>query len=371
MTKILALGDLHIGARGGSKYMREFIFNYLCDYVIPYCAKHNIKDIIQTGDITDIRKLIYAMDVYLLQTRLIPALQEHGITMHVIPGNHDIALADSVEISWTNVLQELSGGYIVEYATADDYTIAGQKICMVPWVCRTNLELTKEVIQNSKASVCVGHFEIAGFEMYRGTVSEHGSITEGELKGFKVVKSGHYHTRNGNGFIEYVGTPYHLTWQDYPDGENRGFEVWEMDNNEIVSQEFVPNTENQSVFRVFIYDQSLDANFKKYVDPAYLDKELGFSGQIVRVQVTNREASKNSFNKFVDAMKRCNAIDYMIIDKTELVATSEVTVDEAVLQMDVLQILNDKVERSAGIDTQSVMLKLKFLMEESQRRGLV
>lgn len=370
-SKILYLGDLHIGARGGSEYMRDFIFDYLINHVIKAAKNNGVTDIIQTGDLMDVRKSIYARDMDAIRNKLIPALKEAGITMHVIPGNHDIALSDSVSLSWTSVLEQMSGGVIKNYSLAGDYEIGGLLVCMVPWVCKENLEEIQCAIELSQADVCVGHFEIAGFDMYTGSTCEHGSITPEELKNFKMVKSGHFHCRSKQGVIEYVGTPYHLTWQDYPDGTDRGYGILEVEEGKVVGDNFFNNQEYQSVFRVFKYDQAEDPNFKKYVTPEYLNEELGFEGQIVRIQVTNREASKNTFKKFVDAMKRCKAIDYMIVDNTEIIATSEIVVDEAILQMDVLQILNEKVEKSAGIDVSSVKMKLSEIVAEAQTRELV
>lgn len=367
----LVIGDTHLGARSGSQFMREFIGKYLIEKVIKYCSDNGIKTIIQTGDFYDVRSSLYARDYDFLKKQLIPALQEHDITLYTFPGNHDIALADSVDISWTQLFEDMSDGSIINFEKPGDYKIGGELFCIIPWVCKDNYDQVLKAIEDSKAQVCIGHFELAGFEMYNGVVAEKGTLPNEIFEKFTQVLSGHYHTRSQYGCIRFIGAPYHLTWMDYPDGTNRGFEVISFDDQHNPAFEFVPNEESDSVFRVFEYSQDKDPNFKKYSDPEYLDNVLGFKGQIVRVQVTDREQSKNQFKLFCGALKKCKAIDYLVVDKTELITTSEIVVDEAVLQMDVLQILNEKVEKATGIDTNAVKLKLAEINREAQNRELI
>lgn len=362
----IVLGDTHIGARRGSKYMRQFIRDYLIDHVITYCKQHDIKRIFQLGDMFDVRAALYARDYDMAKNELVPALREAGVKLYTFPGNHDIALADSTDMSWTNLAETVGDGHIINFESPDDYNIDGVELCVIPWVCKDNYEDVVSAIEYSESKVCLGHFEFQGFEMYNGSYCETGSISTKLFEKFSQVLTGHFHTRSESGNIRYVGAPYHLTWQDYPDGTNRGFELMNVDDSGDIKFEFVPNSESQSVFRVFHYDQEKDENFKKYGDPKYLDKELGFEGQIVRIQVTNLEQSKHQYQKFIDALKSCKAIDYMVVNKTELVATSEITVDETVLQMDVLQILNDKIEKTSGLSRDSVKAKLADINKIAQ-----
>lgn len=368
----LFVGDTHIGCRNGSHHMRQFILNYLRNKVIAYAKQHGIKHIVQTGDLTDRRSSLYARDYYMIRDPLSTELAQAGVTLHTIPGNHDIALSDSVELSWTQMAEDISNGCIVNINHAGTYTVGGVRVCFIPWVCETNVEKIKAAVEASDAEVCVGHFEFEGFPMYQNSICERGSIGVEIFRKFKQVISGHFHTRSENGNIRYIGAPYHLNWQDYADGLNRGFEVMYKDSETgELSFEFVRNEESDSVFRIFVYDQANDPECDKYVTPEYLNDVLGFRGQIVRVQVVNKEASKNKFDKFLQAIKAAATIDYMVVDNTEIVATSEIVVDEAVLQMDVLTVLNEKVDKSAGIDAYSVKQKLAKINERVQTRELI
>ncbi|QGZ16005.1 hypothetical protein Kuja_0140 [Vibrio phage vB_VchM_Kuja] len=366
------LGDTHLGCRNGSHHMRSFIKNYIKNRVVAYCKEHNIKQIIQTGDMFDRRSTLYARDYYYTRNDLTSDLMFNNLTWTTIPGNHDIALADSVELSWTQMAEDVSNGFIKNINKAGDYYVGDVLVCFIPWVCEDNIEEVKQAVEKSNAKICVGHFEFAGFPMYQNSIAEKGTIGVEIFRKFQQVISGHYHTRSENGNIRYIGAPYHLNWQDYADGLNRGFEVMYInEETDEIKFEFVQNTESDSVFRVFYYDQANDPDYDKYVTPEYLNDVLGFKGQIVRVQVLNKEASKNKFDKFLQAIKAASTIDYMVIDNSEILVTSEVVIDEAVLQMDVLNVLNQKVDKSVGVDTASVKLKLLQINERAQKRELI
>ena len=52
--------------------------------------------------------------------------------------------------------------------------IAGYSISMMPWICAENYSDSMERLKDSDAAICCGHFEIAGFAMYRRMPSEEG-----------------------------------------------------------------------------------------------------------------------------------------------------------------------------------------------------
>jgi len=63
---------------------------------------------------------------------------------------------------------------------------------MVPWICAENFQESIDVMKNTPATLCMGHFEIAGFAMYRGMESHEG-LSKETFDKFDMVFSGHYH----------------------------------------------------------------------------------------------------------------------------------------------------------------------------------
>jgi len=354
------IGDLHIGARGGSPHARKFIKSYFLDYLFPKFKELGVQQYIQTGDAFDVRKSMHGLDMDFILNDFIPAHEQYGLEGYYLTGNHDITFRDTNRVSWVKVLEQLSEGHIISFREATDFVIGGIRICMVPWINRENIEHTMEVIESSTAEYAVGHLELSGFPMYRNSICEEGQIDLSALRKFKSVKSGHFHTKSSDGNVEYVGTPYHLTWQDFPDGNNRGFHTLDTETHEW---KFYPNPVELSLFRVFVYDWKRydeDTTLKlKLKDPTILEKEFGLKGSIVKIIVESRDNAKH-YADFCSALRKVDLIDYVVVDKTETKSvmstnsdgspTEQPLIDESMLQADILQILEGRIKNTEGID---------------------
>jgi DNA repair exonuclease SbcCD nuclease subunit len=354
--KIPLIGDLHIGARGSDPHVREFIKDYLSNF-FEYLAEHDLNTYIQAGDICDVRKAINAHDMDFIMNDFVDFHLEYGISGHILTGNHDIALRDSNKISWTKVIERMSMDFIKSYQEPTDVEINGVKFCMIPWINKDNYERTIAHIASTDAKYAIAHLELAGFPMYRNSISEEGQIELSTLKKFKHVFSGHYHTISQSGNITYIGTPYHLTWQDYPD--KRGFWILDTDTDEV---EFVQNSDDKTLFKLFIYDwKNIENNNEmmlKLKEPHCLENDFGFKNRIVQVIVMNRDNTRH-YNDFCNALRASQTIDYMTIDKTVQETTSSesegssesVDVSEETLHTDILEVLTTRIQKSeANID---------------------
>ena len=60
-------------------------------------------------------------------------------------------------------------------------------ICFIPWICDDNERESIRTIENTKATVAMGHLEIKGFEMHSGHMNEHGT----EKSMFKRFEKGY------------------------------------------------------------------------------------------------------------------------------------------------------------------------------------
>ncbi|NBP16620.1 hypothetical protein EBU95_19890 [bacterium] len=92
----------------------------------------------------------------------------------------------------------------------------------------------------SKADVCFGHLEIESFKMNSSKECEEGFKVSDLLKQFKLVISGHFHTRHerkfASGTILYAGNPFQM---DFGDADNdKGF--YTLDLNSL-NYEFIQN----------------------------------------------------------------------------------------------------------------------------------
>jgi DNA repair exonuclease SbcCD nuclease subunit len=161
-------------------------------------------------------------------------LEERGVTVYMLAGNHDTFHKNTNEVNSPNLLLAEYGNIeVIDSPKTID--VKGFEVCMLPWICAENYNDSITEINNTKSTICMGHLEIAGFSMYRGMESHEGFSAEIFNK-FDLVFSGHYHHRSNNGSIYYLGNPYELTWQDYNDP--RGFHLFDFSTRQL---DFIEN----------------------------------------------------------------------------------------------------------------------------------
>ena len=246
--KICILGDTHFGARGDSLDFHRYFEKFYDHVLFPYIKANDIEVIFQMGDLFDRRKYINFNSLHLCRQYFFDRCQILGVKVHTLLGNHDVAFKNTLEVNSTGLL--LNEYENVEYY--DDFQTVdfdGVSIDVMPWICDENEKEIFESIKKSKAQICFGHFEIAGFEMDKGNVCDHG-LDKKALNKYDIVLSGHFHHKSSDGNITYVGTPYEMTWSDYNDP--KGFHIFDTETREL---EFVKNP--YAMFNKVVYD---DAN---------------------------------------------------------------------------------------------------------------
>lgn len=232
--KVAVLGDLHWGCRNDlivfHKHQEIFFKQFIDDL-----KKHNIKHVIQLGDLFDRRKYINFRTLNEAKRIFFNLLEDAGVTLYTLVGNHDIHFRESMDIVSTSLLLgEYSNIHV--YTEPATLTLDNTTFDMIPWVCSENEAAVNTFIKSSKSDICCGHFEIEGFAMYRGIVAQ-GGMSVKTFDKYEQTWSGHYHTRSNKGSITYVGTPYELTWQDYND--TKGYHIFDTTDRSLT---FVPNT---------------------------------------------------------------------------------------------------------------------------------
>jgi hypothetical protein len=214
----------------------------------------------------------------------------------------------------------------------------------VPWICDENYEVTMKAIEKTDAQILMGHFEIQGFEMYRGAINHHG-LDKNIFSKFDMVLSGHFHHKSTHGNISYLGSPYQMTWSDYNDP--RGFHILDTETREL---EFIANPCH--IFHKLWYDDTT-MSVNDITDLTF-EKELTNSD--VKVIVKNKS---NPYlfdlwmNKLIDM--GCADIktveDHMnldIVDEDNLIDEAEDTLTILHKYVDSLEIRNhkDKVDNT-------------------------
>jgi len=253
--KAAIITDTHWGVRGDSKQFLDFFEKFYNNVFFPKLIEEGITTIFHLGDIVDRRKFINYVTLHHFKNIFINRLEELGITMHVIVGNHDIPYRNTNSI---NAMMELfRSPNIITYADPKDVEFDGVSIAMLPWINNENYTSSMEFVKKTKSQILFGHLELAGFSMYRGLES-HDGMDPGIFNKFDMVCSGHFHHKSSNGNIHYLGNPYELNWNDYND--NRGFHIFDSETREI---DFIQNP-----YRMFhkVWYDDVDTTLEKMLD---------------------------------------------------------------------------------------------------------
>jgi len=343
--KLCILGDCHFGARGDSLDFHNYFRKFYDECFFPYLEQNDIKTVFQLGDIFDRRKFINFNTLFLSRKYFFDKCKEHGIQLYTLLGNHDVAFKNTLEVNSPNLLlQEYDNITIYEdFATVE---FDGVQVDVVPWICDDNEQEIFQNMKESKAQICFGHFEIAGFEMDRGNVCDSG-LDNAKLSKYDVVLTGHFHHKSTKGNITYVGTPYEMTWSDYNDP--KGFHIFDTDTRDM---EFVKNP--FTIFNRIVYDDSkTDFEFWKKYDYKVL------ANTYVKVVVANKE-NPYLFEHVIDNLYKAGLSDLSIVeDFTE----TSIEVDDEIIDQaeDTLTIINKVID---GMNEDVESSKLKGIIKE-------
>lgn len=347
MSKIAIIGDLHFGVRGDSLNFHEFYERFYSEVFFPYLIKNNIKTVLQLGDLFDRRKYTNHVTLYESSKYFFSKFDEYNIQLITLLGNHDLFFRNSLEISSSGLfLNQFKNVTVIN--KPEIINIQGEDITVIPWICDENYAECVNLIESSKTNICVGHFEIENFKMYKGGINcEHGLKTE-LFKNFEYVWSGHFHHKSSRSNISYLGTPYPMTWQDY--GDQKGFHIFDLTKRNL---SFVKNP--LDIFIQVDYDDTdvTDVLKSVYLSENYLNQ---FNKKYVKVKVVNK-INPYHFDVFVDKLYTCDPIDISIIDDQEI-ELSDDAVDETA---DTLTIVNSYID---SITTDLEKSKIKLIMSQ-------
>ena len=350
--KIALITDTHFGARGDSPAFNEFFFKFWENKFFPYIQENNITTVVHLGDIVDRRKYINFSTLNSLRNRFVKRLRDLNIDFHVIVGNHDVPYRNTNEVNAMEELFSLESNLSI-YSKPKTVEFDGTKIAFIPWINHTNMPDVLEFIKQTPAQICFGHFEIAGFEMDKGSVCQEG-LDRGIFKKFDMTFSGHFHHKSTDGEITYLGNTYEMTWADYND--TRGFHIFDTDNREL---EFIENP--YRMFHKIVYDDKVESlesvNTKDY---------SFYKDTIVKVIVINK-SNPVLYDIFLDHLYKATPLDLSIVE--DFTDYSEVSDNDIINQSDDTITILDKYIESLELDLDKPKLKnmLRSIYFEAQK----
>jgi len=297
--KVAVLGDTHFGARNDNQAFHDYFEKFYSNVFFPTLKEREISKIVQLGDLFDRRKYVNFYTLKRSREYFFDQLVINNLHMDVFVGNHDTYFKNTNDVNSPDLLLQDYIGFVRVYSDPTDIDLDGLKVTLLPWVCSGNYEQCMEHIRNTDSQILFGHLELAGFEMHRGAVNDHGMDVKPFDK-FDLVMSGHYHHKSSRGNIHYLGTPYEMTWSDYDDP--KGFHIFDTKTREL---EFIRNP--YTMFQKWFYND-IEAN------PLELNESFdSAAGAIVKVVVKNK-TNPYWFDMYITALEKAGAIDIQVVD---------------------------------------------------------
>ena len=330
--KIALITDTHWGVRNDNIAFMDNSKKFLDEIFFPYLDTNNVRTVVHLGDLVDRRKYINFNTALRLREDFLHPLFERNIVLHIIAGNHDTYFKNTNRV---NALSEL-----VDQRYSDKFTIYDRfprevefdnlTVLMMPWICDENRQITLDKIKSTPAQIVFGHLELAGFEMYKGSMVSHGD-DRNLFSRFDMVLSGHYHHRSSDGTIYYLGSHSEFTWSDYNDP--KGFHILDTETRELT---FVPNP--YIMFEKVWYDDTEAGTKNSGVDIESL------KGKIIKV-IVKQKTDPYKFDMFIDQIEKVGVLEMQIVeDHLNLaVETDEEIVDEAESTINIFKKYIDQV----------------------------
>jgi DNA repair exonuclease SbcCD nuclease subunit len=338
--KIALINDSHFGARGDSQLFFDYFMKFFDDVFFPYIKEHNIHTVIHAGDLMDRRKFVNFNILNQMRERFVEKLQDEGVEMHCILGNHDVYYRNTNRV---NSVSELFGNApnIRIYEEPEVLTFGALDIAFLPWVNKENYDQSIEFIKTAEAPFLIGHLELDGYEVMRGVKFDNGMDPK-LFSRYEKILSGHFHCRQEKDNIYYMGTQYQITFSDL--NETKGFHILDTDTREI---EFIENP-YKMFYSVTYNDEDGPIEPDKF-DCQYLE------GAYVKLFVEHKE-HPYSFDRFMDKLYDCGVAKITVVE--ELVNadwTKEEIVDMA---QDTVTLINSEVDAMEEVKDKEKMKRI-------------
>lgn len=318
--KAVIINDTHFGFKNDSCLMLDYFLEFFQEELFPYMKKHEIKTMFHLGDLFDRRKYVNFKTLHRVRKEFLEPLQDMGIKVHAICGNHDTYYRNTNNI---NCLYELVGHFPnwSLYSEPTELHLSVGCVALLPWINPENELNASKFVSETTCSLLFGHLELCGFQSIRGTFIEQGYDPK-HFDKFEYVLTGHYHIKSDRDNIHYLGTQYQMGFSDVK--EKKGFHIFDFKERTL---EFVENPKKLFYTLDYYEDNKDPINFQKYQD-CY-----------VKIFIKQKTKS-NLFEKYIDKFYEAGVAELVVAE--DIGGNTELTSVD--IHKDTLQLLHEEIE---------------------------
>jgi DNA repair exonuclease SbcCD nuclease subunit len=189
--------------------------------------------------------------------RCLEKLGEAFDNFYMFVGNHDLYYKDKRDVSSTIFGRHIPGITLIdEIYTQDD-------VSLVPWLVGDEWKKIEKI----KSKYIFGHFELPSFYMNAMVqMPDHGDLRPSHFKHQEYVFSGHFHKRQVQGKVHYIGNAFPHNYADAWD-DDRGMMILDREND---AEPVYINWPNCPKYRTIKLSQLIDETDKIIKPKMYL-----------------------------------------------------------------------------------------------------
>jgi len=220
LTKTAAFTDIHWGAKANSNQHNEDCMQYVEWFCAQVRADPEIDNIIFLGDWFENRSAINVSTLKYAYNGL-QMISELGLPIYFIVGNHDLYYRHSREIHSVTPYNEFAGLTIIDEPTIIKEIHNG--VLISPYLFHDEYVNLKDFLD---LDTWWGHFEFRGFVVTGYNITMPTGPSAEDYIGPKYIFSGHFHKRQANEQIVYIGNTFPTSFSDAGDA-SRGMMVYD------------------------------------------------------------------------------------------------------------------------------------------------
>jgi DNA repair exonuclease SbcCD nuclease subunit len=217
--KAAVFTDIHFGLKGNSKVHNQDCEDFV-DWFIEQAQANGCETGIFCGDWHHNRNSLNltTMDATI---RSMEKLGKAFENFYFFDGNHDLYYKDKRDVNSTAFATYIPGiTFVDEMTTIEDVTL-------VPWLVGDEWKKIKKL----QSKYIFGHFELPSFYMNAMVkMPDHGDLTADQFVNQRYVFSGHFHKRQTQGNVHYIGNAFPHNYADAWD-DDRGMMILDREND--------------------------------------------------------------------------------------------------------------------------------------------
>lgn len=213
--KVACMTDIHFGLKANSAVHNQDCEDFV-DWFIAEAKAAGCETGIFLGDWSHNRNSLnlVTLDASLRSLEKLGAAFEN---FYWFPGNHDLFYKDKRDVHSSMFGRHIPGVTVV------DHILTQENVTLVPWLIGDEWKEMKELTSR----YVFGHFELPSFYMNAMVqMPDHGELRRDDLSKPEYVFSGHFHKRQHNGNVVYIGNAFPHNFADAWD-DDRGMMMLE------------------------------------------------------------------------------------------------------------------------------------------------